>query len=391
MTRLLLLSLCTAAALLTVFKAPTYHLWMLAILVTEYCWIFLIIVAILLLWGLMPGLKHKRAGTIVGWIGIGLLMYPIIGAYSVASGLPYSMQTALGPVPKGVRPFTWVRMLWGPGVTAAKYQTFAFPASDTTLSLDFYPSHSPNHGPQYPGPRPCVVIIHGGSWIAGNSKDLPDLNNVLAAMGYNVASINYRLAPRYAYPAQISDVASALAFLRSKASLLKIDTNAFVLLGRSAGAQIALMAAYSLPSGKTKDGQTAPGNGIQGVISYYGPADMVWGYQAPASKWVLDSRKVQSDYLGGTYAQVPDNYASSSAVQAVTPQSPPTLIIHGKNDVLVAYGHSTRLAAKLSEEHVPYYLLSIPWGTHGCDFNLNGPSGQLCTYAVLTFLSQVLQ
>jgi acetyl esterase/lipase len=187
------------------------------------------------------------------------------------------------------------------------------------------------------------------------------------------------------------DVASALAFLRSRARVLKIDTNAFVLLGRSAGAQIALMAAYGLPSGKNKDGHTAPGDGIQGVISYYGPADMVWGYAAPASKWVLDSRKVQSAYLGGSYEQVPENYAASSATQAVTPQSPPTLIIQGKNDVLVAYGHSTRLASKLQSAHVPYYLLSIPWGTHGCDFNLNGPSGQLCTYAVLTFLSQVLQ
>jgi acetyl esterase/lipase len=391
MIRLLLLSLCTAAALLTVFKAPTYHLWMLAIAVTEYSWIFLILVILLLLWGIFPRVTYKRAGTIVGWIGVGLLLYPIIGAYSIGGNLPYSMQSALGPVPRGVRPFTWVRMLWGPGAGTAKYQTLDFQADDTTLSLDFYPARSPQRGPQFPGPRPCVVVIHGGSWIAGNSRDLPELNNVLTAMGYNVASVNYRLAPKYTYPAQIRDVASALAFLRSKAGLLRIDTNSFVLLGRSAGAQIALMAAYSLPTGKNKEGQTAPGNGIQGVISYYGPADMVWGYAAPASKWVLDSRKVQSDYLGGSYAQVPDNYASSSAVQSVTPQSPPTLIIHGKNDVLVAYGHSTRLAGKLEEEHVPYYLLTIPWGTHGCDFNLNGPSGQLCTYAVLTFLSQVLQ
>src|SRR5690606_151850 len=117
------------------------------------------------------------------------------------------------------------------------------------------------------GMRPCVVVIHGGSWAGGNNKQLPELNSYLAISGYNVISINYRLVPLTTYPAPIEDVAAAIRFLKMNADNLRLDTSRIVLLGRSAGGQIALDAAYSIPDPS-----------IKGVISYYGPTDMVWGY-----------------------------------------------------------------------------------------------------------------
>jgi acetyl esterase/lipase len=237
--------------------------------------------------------------------------------------------------------------------------------------MDYFPS-------QKAGSKPCVIIIHGGSWNKGDNKQLPELNSYLAIAGYNVAAITYRLAPKYESPAPVEDLRAAIAYLRRHADELNIDTNNFVLLGRSAGAQIALLAAYTLHE-----------PGVKAVIDYYGPADMVWGYQIATSPLVMDSRKVMRDYIGGSYQQVPAKFAACSPLEFVSRQSIPTLIIHGDNDILVSPEHSRRLNLKLEQNGIKHFLLKLPWATHGFDFNLNGPGGQLATYTVERFLNVV--
>jgi dipeptidyl aminopeptidase/acylaminoacyl peptidase len=105
----------------------------------------------------------------------------------------------------------------------------------------------------------------------------------------------------------------------------------------------------------------------------------------------MDSRKVMSDYLGGPYPAVPQNYVNGSPIAFVTRQSVPTLLIHGQQDVLVAYEHSTRLNRKLADSGVKHFLLTLPWATHGFDYTLNGPGGQLSTYSVEKFLEIICQ
>ena len=96
------------------------------------------------------------------------------------------------------------------------------------------------------------------------------------------------------------------------------------------------------------------------------------------------------DYLGGTYGQVPEIYRESSPVEFAGTGSPPTLMLHGSNDALVAFEHSRRLDLKLANAGVRHYLLRLPWATHGFDFNLDGPGGQLSTFLVLNFLNSVI-
>ena len=64
-------------------------------------------------------------------------------------------------------------------------------------------------------------------------------------LGYAVASIDYRLAPEFKWPAQRDDLLAAIRFLRAHAAALGIDEDRLVLLGRSAGGQIATAAAYA--------------------------------------------------------------------------------------------------------------------------------------------------
>jgi acetyl esterase/lipase len=69
--------------------------------------------------------------------------------------------------------------------------------------------------------------------------------------------------------------------------------------------------------------------------------------------------------------------------------SPPTLMIHGKIDPLVFYIHNEHLQKKLNELKVPNYYLEFNHATHGCDYSLQSPAGQACTYAVERFLASV--
>ena len=367
MPRLIVLSILLLISLLAVIRAPQYHLWLLAIVVTELPWIWVLVTSA----GLLAGFKTNRfvlAGTIVGIIALALFISPIARILPVAGKLNNGLNAAFGGSDKGDVPFRIGRMF--SAFSVSKDVPLVRTYFDD-LSLDFYPAHTQ-------GARPCVIVVHGGSWAGGDSRQLDDLNTVMARGGYHVLSINYRLAPQYKSPEQVNDLAAAIAYVKQHATDLHIDTSHIVILGRSAGAQIALAGAYTLHD-----------SCIKGVISFYGPADMVWGYSLPANPLVFDSRKVMTDYLGGTYEEVPQQYFNSSPIEFVTPQSPPTLLIHGPLDPLVAYEHSVRLSAKLQQMHVPYYFLDLPCGTHGCDATLSGPSGQVTTYAVLRFLDNV--
>ncbi len=371
MIRLILLSLFPLISLLAVFRAPTYRLWQLSIAVMEFPWVFVILTILLLCFGTS---QYMRAGTIIGIAALVLFISPVVRAYLVAAELNKNIEGSLGAGSSQPQQaaFSFWKMIRGTRNKRTAYQSFVYSKTDSySLSLDYYPS-------QISGKKPCVIVVHGGSWSAGDSKQLPELNSYLSQKGYNVASINYRLAPQYLNPLPVQDVKAVIQYLKQHANELNIDTNNFVLLGRSAGAQIALLAAYTLHE-----------TGLKGVIDFYGPADMVWGYSVPSNPLIMDSRKVMEDYLGGTYSKVPENYAASSPIEFVTKQSVPTLIIHGKQDVLVSYLHSVKLNKKLGENGIKHFFLSLPWATHGFDYTLNGPAGQLSTYTIERFLKQV--
>jgi acetyl esterase/lipase len=386
MIRFYILLILFLISLLAIFKAPEYHLWLLAIAVTEFPLVFFSITLLLTLTGFWAG-KYQLAGTILGAITMVIFLSPIVRAYWVAKAVKQDMFASLHEVsgkgtvvvyPSDQRaPFSFFNLL--SKRDTIPYRTFTYVNyKNAALKLDFYPAQ--DNGADVILPRPCVIVVHGGSWAGGDSKQLPELNSYLAWKGYNVAAINYRLAPKWKTPAPVEDLQAAIAYLKENADQLHIDTRNFVLLGRSAGAQIALLAAYTMHD-----------LAVKGVIDFYGPADMVWGYSVPSNPWIMDSRKVMADYIGGTYSDEPQEYFNCSPVEFVTKSSVPTLMIHGMNDVLVSPEHCRRLIKKLKQNGVKYYWLQLPWATHGFDYNLNGPGGQLSTYAVETFINTVTE
>lgn len=373
--RLVLSLVLFLGSLLCIIVAPTFRLWIFSIAISEFPWVFIIVTALLLSWNISGKKINKTLKSIniaLSSLALIIFSFPIVLAWQIGWRLPVELANKLGGIPESGSVFQFTRMF--SMTEMLPYETFSYSTKgDEELTLDYYQSART-------GRRPCVVVIHGGSWCGGNSQQLPELNSELARDGFQVASVNYRLAPKHRNPAPIEDIVEALAYLKRNSRELKIDTNNFILLGRSAGAQLAMVAAY------TKE---IPG--IRGVVNFYGPTDLVFGYEAPANRLVMDSRKVLEDFLGGPLNKVEHAYKASSPVEVAGRKSVPTLIIHGANDGLVSIEHGMRLQKKLEKHNIPHYMLSLPWATHGCDYTLNGPSGQLTTYAVEYFANHVIK
>jgi acetyl esterase/lipase len=243
---------------------------------------------------------------------------------------------------------------------------------DEKLTLDIYrPSYE--HGP-----LPGLIVVHGGNWQSSSTSDFVALNAYLAGRDYVVAAINYRAAPR-PFPAGRDDVLSALAYLKVYGPEFGLDPGRIALLGRSAGGQLALLAAY-----------TAGDPAIRGVISIYGPTDLQFGYEHPAPAALFDTRSALDEYLGGPPASAADTYFAASPINFVTSSSPPTLLIHGTLDAIVSAEESARLDQRLQQAGVKHMFVRMPWATHGCDKSFGGPCGQIATYAVERFLDGVM-
>ena len=187
------------------------------------------------------------------------------------------------------------------------------------------------------------------------------------------------MVPQAIWPAQRNDVLAAIAFLRERATELEIDPARIVLLGRSAGGQLAEAVAYA-----------AHDSGICGVIALYAPADMKLGWDSSSTTDSFNQRQILQQFLGGTPATARDAYESSSGARVVSPGAPPTLLLHGQLDTIVPDGQSELMARKLAAAGVPHTLILLPWATHGFDYiNFDSPGAQITTYAMEWFLSVV--
>ena len=372
----LVLFLCS---LLVLVSAPNAWLWMAAIVIGEWCHFGVIA-------GLLLALLTFRAGRLgainaaVALLAAALCLTPLVRAALIGRALPqlcssaFDHQDAQTPLTSRQDPFSVTDLFRGVPTAGVDVSEHVYAKVRTKrFHLDLY------RAADAVGVQPLIIVVHGGSWRAGSRRQLPALNRYLARQNYTVAAIDYRHAPRWPFPAAVEDVYRAIDFLRTNSAGLQIDGSRIVLIGRSAGGQIALSAAYA-----------ARDPAIRGVVSLYGPTDLVLGYERPSRRAVIDSQSVLEDYLGGSPAQNAETYRAASPVNHVTAAAPPTLLIQGSLDPIVWPVHSELLAKRLEEAGTQHLHLRLPWATHGLDANLSGPSGQLSLYAIECLLSAVM-
>ena len=108
--------------------------------------------------------------------------------------------------------------------------------------LDLYRTKNPKKQ------KPLIVFVHGGSWQHGNKRDYLFIGETFAREGFDVAVINYQLAPENIFPAFVDDLAQAIHYLNQNKVKLNISTDNMILMGHSAGAFNVMSVVYSAQS-----------------------------------------------------------------------------------------------------------------------------------------------
>jgi acetyl esterase/lipase len=233
--------------------------------------------------------------------------------------------------------------------------------------------------PNTTGRFPAIVQIYGGAWQRGEPDDDAGFARYLAARGYVVFAIDYRHAPRWTWPAQMEDVRTAFEWIHAHGAEYSADPSRLAVMGRSAGAQLALQSAYG-PN-------AVP---VRAVASYYGPVDLTEGYRRPPQPDPLDVRAVDEAFLGGTPDSAPARYRDASPITYVTRRLPPTLLIYGGRDHIVEARFGRMLQERLLATGTSSALLEIPWAEHAFDAVPHGVSAQVALYYTERFLAWAL-
>ncbi len=221
--------------------------------------------------------------------------------------------------------------------------------------------------------------------------------------------VAYRLILEVDIYGMVGDVKRAIAWMKVNADRYGVDPEKIVLGGASAGAHLALLAAYA-----PKHPELTPEDLIKvdlsvcGIVSYYGSTDLVAGYKRygwegknmPIEPIGADHEHIKpigSYYyagrvdllLGGKPKEVSDMYQLACPTTHVHPVCPPTLLMQGARDFIVPMVGTQDLYAKLVESGVPVINVVFPWTDHAFDLILPqfSPPAQSALYNVDRFLA----
>ena len=209
-------------------------------------------------------------------------------------------------------------------------------------------------------PVPVVLYVHGGGWTGGDKSDGAGLlfKEGLVQRGFAMAAINYRLGPKYIFPAQIEDVKCAVRFLRANASKYNFDPEQIGAIGGSAGGHlVALLGASDEDAGWDVGEYSDRSSRVQAVVDMYGPADLKVMSAGSSRRYMLQ-------LFGAANIDDPA-LLKYSPVSYLTKDDPPFLILHGELDEMVPLEQSQILYDKLKAAGIPAELVVVKNAGHG--------------------------
>jgi acetyl esterase/lipase len=210
------------------------------------------------------------------------------------------------------------------------------------------------------GALPCVIVIHGGAWRAGDRSVHNDLTWKFAQRGYVSATLGYRFCPKFIFPAQVEDVKCAVRFLRANAQKYGIDPDHLGAVGFSAGAHLSMMLGVMDKEDGLDDsgGSSGHSSKVNAVVSFFGPTDML-------SEYPDASKNLLRDFIGGTRAEKEDAYRKASPITYISKGDAPILLLQGTADPLVPDTQAMLMIQAMGKAGVPGRAEIIAGGSHG--------------------------
>jgi acetyl esterase/lipase len=243
-----------------------------------------------------------------------------------------------------------------------------------------------------PSNAPVIYYVHGGAWTFGDKREQgrPMLHEFVRR-GWIVVAVNYRLAPGFAWPAQIDDVTWALGWIKKNIAAYGGDPERIVVAGGSAGGHLASLLALSAhdPTWRPAEMTDVPDWSVRGALSFYGVLEMTgdetqWHGMGRALRRLLVSRVVQLPYEGNEQV-----YRALSPYECIRPDSPPFFVVQGTNDTLVEVNVARAFVTKFrAVAFAPIYYVELPFTQHAFDLTAS-PRTSATTRAAVAFAESV--
>jgi acetyl esterase/lipase len=204
--------------------------------------------------------------------------------------------------------------------------------------------------------HPVLLHLHGGFWRA--KYDLAHAGHLcqaLRAAGLATFNVEYRRVGNAGggWPGTFEDIRSAYRFVLQEHSRFRLDLDRLVVMGHSAGGQLALCLAAHEAS-------------VQRVISLAGVVDLKKAFALHLSNDAV------ADFLGGKPDTVPEHYREADPMEISIPKARQWLL-HGKDDDTVPPEFSRDYVTQKKKASESVELLGIPHAGH---FDLIDPASE---------------
>lgn len=262
---------------------------------------------------------------------------------------------------------------------------------------------------------PVVVYLHGGALISGSRKYLPSsLARKLVNAGKAVVSCDYRLAPETRLEEILSDVHDALDWVRGPcAAEHGLDPDQVAVMGGSAGGYLSLMCGTFAvkPAAIVSfygygdilgDWYTRPSEHYRSVMRLItkqeaekcvgGPEKSSGGNRRYAYYFYCRQQGIWPEAVSGKNPLTEgDSLRRFCPLDNISPDFPPTLLLHGDQDSDVPYEQSLRMAAALQKHGIENQLITVAGGEHGFDADQKNPAVRVIFDQVAAFLRRHLE
>jgi acetyl esterase/lipase len=305
-----------------------------------------------LAWQLTATIVFVRLGALddwPGWAGLAItfaswcgMFGMIVAAYRTRAVFNEALDDALGPqwrdrVEPGDATEVHVGIEW-----ARVFLPFRFKRKgvERTRDLQYVDDGRRRHrldvyrSRETPAGAPVLLQIHGGGWMIGNKEQqgLPIMYH-LASRGWVCVAINYRLSPKATWPDHLVDCKRAMQWIREHIAEFGGDPNYVVVTGGSAGGHLTAMMGLTANDPQFQPGFEDVDTRVRAMVPFYGIFDWrdrfgIRGKRDPLRKgferYIVKQRRHDAF----------DVYDQASPMSHISPDDPPSLVVHGTLDTL---------------------------------------------------------
>jgi len=279
-------------------------------------------------------------------------------------------------------------------------------ANDYSIKADVYLANKKN--------APVILYIHGGALIWGSREYiLKEQVALYHEAGFNVISIDYRLAPETKLENIIEDIQDAVTWVKTHCkNNYHLDSDKLAVVGCSAGGYLSLMTGTFIDKPKA-------------IVSFYGYGDIIRDWYTKPSRHYLQkpiiSRGQAYSFVGNTvitegerqryiyYLYCRQNGIWTSEISGydillnkksllnlsplykIDKDYPPTLLLHGDKDEDVPFSQSILLEEKLNEHNVDNKFIILDGKEHDFDSDMEDVQVKMAFNEVIVFLKKYLE